>query len=60
MDTDREKPKYVEKPFMTASFSTEYPIWTNLGLNFRPPKDESNMFLQQTTWRWNQQHYHIK
>lgn len=48
MDYDRGKPKYVGKPLTNASFSTEYPIWTDLGLNFSPPEDESNMFLQQT------------
>jgi hypothetical protein len=42
MDTDRGKPKYVEKPFMNASFSTEYPIWTDLGSIFSPPEGEGN------------------
>jgi hypothetical protein len=38
-DPDREKPKYVEDPLISTSFSTGNPTWTGVGLNFSPPED---------------------
>jgi hypothetical protein len=38
-DPDREKPKYVEDPFINISFSTENPTRTGVVLNFSPPED---------------------
>ena len=59
-DTDRGKPKYVLKPLINASFSTDYPTLTDWVSKFNPPEDEGSMFLQQTTWCCNPQHYHMK